>query len=161
MTTRKNISSEYSGDMDFVDIYNSVVQYYCRREINKPNIKPAPDKPVVSKIKQGSSAIADYAKDSASRGIGIPDVLAELDDESTHMGVYGSKDSNLSISHTSIPNNTTKTLDYAMTKASRAAAAGALPPLIIHDDYFSIISDFIISVKSDLEDQQINWIEIL
>jgi len=156
--TQKSVTTIYSGDVDFVDLYNQAVLSMVR----KPKKKTVVSKQgiLVTSPRTATDTISAYTtlKQSEGLGITVSDVLAKLNEASTYEDIYDSPDTNYSTSSSYIRIDANKVMSGLLEKIEFARLNGTTVPLILAEDYFGTIAGFLTDLKEELEaERRVDW----
>jgi hypothetical protein len=90
-------------------------------------------------------------KQSEGQGITVSDVLSLLNEPTTHEAIYGDSDSNYSIQASYFRVDANIVMSRLSQRLDAARSVGMTVPLILSDDYFGTIADFVAKIIKDIQ----------
>lgn len=140
----------FSGDVDFVDLYNQAILTKTRKPVKK-KVSPKIAMLAITE-REDTDAITAYTslKQSEGQGVTVSDILAMLNDTSVHNDIYDNPDANYASTSYYVRRDANSVMDKLIALAEWARNNDTTVPLILAQDYFGTIAQFIIDIIDDM-----------
>jgi hypothetical protein len=151
MADVKKVTAVYTGKVDFVDLYNQAVLTVARRPKKKRVV--AKKAILTTTPRDDTDTITAYTalKQSEGQGITVSDVLALLNEPTTHEAIYGNTDLNYTIQASYFRVDANIVMSRLAKRLEAARTAGMPVPLILTEDYFGAIAEFVAKILEDIK----------